>query len=389
MGVFSEEKPNMDWQKQAETMMSTWAEAQKKMWESWTELAQPNGAPNQFYPNMMEQWRWLAEQSMQAWAANSGPTIKGVAEQMAASQASMMRFLELSSKAWQVMAPKVEAGEDWQSVLREYSEQWFQQLVGGPTGFVSASKDINQLWRFYIEEWQKLSQPWFQSWGQTPWQFSQGLTGAGSQLAELSRLHWDAYERSFGRMTETPRLGFNRELMDKLINSFDTWVQFRKTSADYHILLARTSAQAFERVMQELVALSEKGEKIDSIRQLMNLWMDTIDQTFSKLYKTEEYLNVQRELSAAVMTYRLKEQEIVEVMLKMLNLPTRSELDDAYRSLYELRKEVKQLKKALKERNGTTPVEVKAEVKKPKAPAKQKPVLAADEPVLEAAGNEG
>lgn len=379
----------MDWQKQAETMMNTWVEAQKKMWGSWTDLMQTNATPNQFYPNMMDQWRWLTEQSMQAWTANSGPTIKGVAEQMAASQASMMRFLELSTKAWQVMAPKVEAGEDWQSVLREYSEQWFQQLVGGPTGFVNASTDINQLWRFYMEEWQKLGQPWAQSWGQTPWQFSQGLTGAGSELAELSRLHWDAYERSFGRMTETPRLGFNRELMDKLINSFDTWVQFRKSSADYHVLLARTSAKAFEQVMQELVSLSEKGEKIDSIRELMNLWMDTVDQTFSKLYKTEEYLNVQRDLSTAVMTYRMKEQEIVEVMMKMLNLPTRGELDDAYRSLYELRKEVKQLKKALKEQNGASPAEVKAEAKKPKASAKQKPAVEPAEPVLETVGNEG
>jgi hypothetical protein len=30
-------------------------------------------------------------------------------------------------------------------------------------------------------------------------------------------------------------------------------------------------------------------------------------------------------------------------------MPTRTELDDAYRSLYEVRKEVKALKKALKE----------------------------------------
>lgn len=379
----------MDWQKQAETMMSTWTEAQKKMWESWADLVQVNSTSNQFYPNMMDQWRWLAEQSMQAWVTNSGPTIKGVAEQWSASQTSMMRFLELSSKAWQVIAPKIEAGEDWQSVLRQYSDQWFQQLVGGPTGFMSANKDINQLWRFYIEEWQKLSTPWAQSLGQTPWQFVQSLTGPESELAELSRLHWDAYERSFGRMTETPRMGFSRELTDKLINSFDTWVQFRKSSADYHVLLARTSAQAFEQVMQELVAMSGRGEKIDSIRQLMNLWMDTIDQTFSKLYKTEEYLNVQRDLSSAVMTYRIKEQEIVEIMLKMVNLPTRGELDDAYRSLYELRKEVKQLKKALKERDGANPVEVKSEAKKPKASAKQKPAAEVAEPAPEAVGNEG
>jgi len=155
-------------------------------------------------------------------------------------------------------------------------------------------------------------------------------------------------------MTETPLMGSNRELSAKLINGFDTWVEFRKTSTEYHLILAKTSAQAFEEVMKELVALSERGEKVDSVRQLMNLWLDTIDHTFSKLYKSEEYLDVQRELSTAVMKYRLQEQEITEIVLKALNLPTRSELDDAYRSLYELRKEVKAIKKTLKEREGAT-----------------------------------
>lgn len=360
----------MDWTKQAEAMMQTWGEAQKKMWDSWFGLAQGMSDSSKF-PNMTDQWRWLAEQSMQNLTSSSGPTIKGVVEQMAASQTSMMRFLELSTKAWQMIAPKVQAGEDWQSVLSDFSNQWFKQLVGGPAGLATASKDLNEMWRFYMEEWQKLGQPWMQSWIQSPWNLSQMMTGAGSELAELSRLHWDAYERSFGRMTETPRMGSNREMMATLLNSFDTWVDFRKASADYHIILAKTSAQAFEEVMKELVAISERGEKIESVRELMNLWMDTIDQTFTKLYKTEEYLNVQRELSTAVMKYRMKEQEIVEIFMKTLNLPTRSELDDAYRSLYELRREVKALKKALKVKDGTAPVEV--EVKKVnKPPVKRK-----------------
>lgn len=364
----------MDWTKQAETMMKTWTEAQKKMWENWFEMSQ-NGASSTMFPNMLEQWQWLTQQSLQAWTSGSAPTVKGVMQQWAASQASAMRLLELTTKAWQAMAPKVEAGEDWQSVMSEYSNQWFQQLVGGPTGMVSASKDLNELWRFYTEEWQKLMQPWQQSWGQAPWQFNQAMLGASNQLGELSRLHWDAYERSFGRMTETPMMGFNRELMAKLMGGFDTWVEFRKASADYHVLLAKTTSHAFEQVMKELVAFSERGEKIDSVRQLMNLWMDTIDHTFSKLYKSEEYLNVQRELSSAVMKYRLKEQEITEIMLKMLNLPTRGELDDAYRSLYELRKEVKALKKAMKERDfnfgvrETAPV-VKKTANKPAAKGK-------------------
>ncbi len=47
--------------------------------------------------------------------------------------------------------------------------------------------------------------------------------------------------------------------------------------------------------------------------------------------------------------YRLYQQQLVEVFLKMYDLPTRSEGDEIHHSIYELRKEVKSLKKALAE----------------------------------------
>jgi class III poly(R)-hydroxyalkanoic acid synthase PhaE subunit len=380
----------MDWTKQAEVMMETWTEAQKKMWENWFEMAQ-NGSGSTMFPNMTDQWRILTEQSIQAWMSGSAPTAKKVMEQWAAGHSATMRFMELSTKAWQAMAPKVEAGENWQAILADYSNQWFKQLAGDPGGLAHAGEDLNSLWRLYMEQWQKLLQSWQKYWGQTPWQFSQAILGNGTQLDELNRLHWDVYERSFGRITETPLMGFNRELMAKIIHSFDTWVEFRQASTDYHILLAKTWIQAFEQVMTELVAFSENGKQIDSIRELMNLWMDTVDHTFSKLYKAEEYLEVQQKLVSAGMRYRLKEQEITEIILKTFNLPTRSELDDAYRSLYELRKEVKVLKKALKERGDTGQIKAAPAPKKaPRKPAAKTKAAAnqdaADEPVPDTAG---
>jgi class III poly(R)-hydroxyalkanoic acid synthase PhaE subunit len=371
-------------------MMETWTEAQKKMWENWFEMAQ-NGSGSTMFPNMTDQWRILTEQSIQAWMSGSAPTAKKVMEQWAAGHSATMRFMELSTKAWQAMAPKVEAGENWQAILADYSNQWFKQLAGDPGGLAHAGEDLNSLWRLYMEQWQKLLQSWQKNWVQTPWQFSQAILGNGTQLDELNRLHWDVYERSFGRITETPLMGFNRELMAKIIHSFDTWVEFRQASTDYHILLAKTWIQAFEQVMTELVAFSENGKQIDSIRELMNLWMDTVDHTFSKLYKAEEYLEVQQKLVSAGMRYRLKEQEITEIILKTFNLPTRSELDDAYRSLYELRKEVKVLKKALKERGDTGQIKAAPAPKKaPRKPAAKTKAAAnqdaADEPVPDTAG---
>jgi polyhydroxyalkanoate synthesis regulator phasin len=47
--------------------------------------------------------------------------------------------------------------------------------------------------------------------------------------------------------------------------------------------------------------------------------------------------------------YRLYQQQLMEVFLKRYDLPTRSQVDEIHRSIYELHKEIKSLKKALEQ----------------------------------------
>ena len=343
----------MDWTKQAETMMQTWTEAQKQVWGNWYGLmssaATANGeSPFAFYPNMMKQWQETTMQAFSSWTAGSDPMAQNAARQLVASQEAMMRFMQSITQAWQAIAPKVEAGEDWQSVLKDYSSQYFQTVFGAPTGIMASGKDMNELWQFYMQEWQKMSQPWMQSWMQSPTNLSHIMMGGSSELAQLSKFHWDVYERTFGGITEVPGMGYNRELNAKLLRGFDAWVDTQKVSAEYHTMLTKTFSNAFETFMGKLVTMSEKGEVIDSIQDLTNLWFDTIDDTFTHLYVSEDYLDLQNRLSGATMINKMAQQEVLEVFQEMLDMPTRSELDDAYRSLNDLRKEVKALKRALK-----------------------------------------
>ncbi len=372
----------MDWSKQAETMVQTWTEAQKTMWEGWYDMLQgasnSGGTPFSLYPGMMKQWQQMATQGLDSWMKGADPTAKNTARQLMASQETMMRFLQSVTQGWQAIAPKVAAGEDWRSALNEYSSQWIQGMFGAPTGLMSVGKDLTDLWQFYLQEWQKLSQPWLQSWLQSPGHLGHLMMGGSSEMAQLSKFHWDVYERTFGGMTEVPGLGYNREMNAKLLRGFDAWVDLQQASAEYHTFLSKTISEAFERFMGQLVSLSEKGEKIDSIQDLMNLWFETVDQTFTHMYVSEDYLRIQKDMAGAAMMNKIRQQEIFEVVLEMLDLPTRSELDDAYRSLNDLRKEVRVLKKMVKEQgSAAAPAKKPAPQKASKAAAARKKSAAA------------
>jgi len=166
---------------------------------------------------------------------------------------------------------------------------------------------------------------------------------------ELQKLYWDAYESTFGRMLESPTLGHTREMNEDILKGFDAWLDYRRGSFEYQVVLGETWVHAFEEFMRQMVALAEKGETVPSVKKLLFLWIEVVDQVFADVFRSDEYIRIQGCLVNTATAYRLREREIVDAFLKASHVASRSELDEAYRRIYELRKDVKELKRAWKD----------------------------------------
>jgi len=222
---------------------------------------------------------------------------------------------------------------------------------------VTSSQDQDQvgLWQLYLEGLQKLGQ-----WVGLPWLPTNGSTTvvdardsadlpAYSPVSELFNLYWNTYEKSFGSFQHTPSLGYTREFNSKLLQGWDTGINFYQASFDYQIVLVSVWLRAFEELISKLTASETKGETVQNWRQFLQLWSATFDQVFTETFLSENALRTRRQFLHAAMNYRLHQKQLLEVFLKMNDLPVRSEVDEIHRSIYEMRKEIKSLKKALAE----------------------------------------
>ena len=369
----------MNWTEQAETMMKTWTDAQKKAWESWYELAQNAPAAKALPMEAMNPFV-LLQKGIAAWTAESDSAGKDVAGQIFNSQRSMMRTLDLLTKSWQIVAPNVEAGKEWQGDLSKFTNQWIQQLMGAPAQMAESTSDINELWRSFMGEWGPLLKPWMASMNQMMHgHMGEGLLGGSSGLNKLLSLEADGLSRlfdleanrdlAFDRLAEIPSVGYSREQNAKILRMFDAFVDLRKVNIKYRTVLAQALEQAVERTMAELAKLANEGKQINSVRELTRLWLNQADQVFTEMYASTDYVDLQHEMSATGMRFRIEQRDVVEMFLNTLGMPTRSELDDAYRSLYEVRKEVKALKKMLAENQAQKPPARKKAATKTEAPA--------------------
>ncbi|HEY9893043.1 MAG TPA: poly(R)-hydroxyalkanoic acid synthase subunit PhaE [Candidatus Sericytochromatia bacterium] len=211
---------------------------------------------------------------------------------------------------------------------------------------VNASQNQAELWEIYVKGLQKLAQLWAESLQQSRESGSGVVDAYAGALIELNNLYWNIYEKTFGSVVQSPNLGYAREFNNKLLKGFDAWINFSKANFDYQIVLLDVWLKASEEMMRELASTEEKGEMVQNWQQLLQVWSSVFDRVFAQTFRAENGLEVQGNFLNSALTYRLYQQQLIEVFLKMYGLPTRSEVDEIHRSIYELRKEIKSLKKA-------------------------------------------
>jgi class III poly(R)-hydroxyalkanoic acid synthase PhaE subunit len=345
----------MDWTAYAESLSESWIEAQTNLWESWAKMmgSVPAGGKSTASADLLEPWKKPSQQSMEAWIASAAPISKSVAEQFFAVQETALRFLEFSARTWEAVGPKIETGEDWQAAFQESLEQFRKNWVQFPTIAADTTQDLNAQWEIYLKQWQQFGQPWEAVLQQAPEYFGRMIAGDSSALTGLSNLYRDAYQQSLARLVGSPNLGISREFNEKLQLGFDAWVSWQLATMEYQGVLSDIWDQAFDGFKETLLSMAEKGEKVETLRDFVLLWTRGAEKVFTEAFRTETYVLAQGKMLNAGMAYRIRERKIIEEYLKLYDLPTRSELDETHRRIYELRKEVKALKKQLAEVSGS------------------------------------
>lgn len=124
-------------------------------------------------------------------------------------------------------------------------------------------------------------------------------------------------------------------------------VQFNIKNAEMQYMVYEQGQKVMEELAQSLTKKVQEGVEITSMMDLYKEWMSISDKTFVKLFESEAYSEVMAEVSS--MQMRLKKDMELQMEGALANVPvaTRSELDELYKTIYDLKKQVRQLEKMM------------------------------------------
>lgn len=136
--------------------------------------------------------------------------------------------------------------------------------------------------------------------------------------------------------------------------SITEWQDIADRTAVYNIknaqlqyMMYAQGAKVMDALAESVMHKMEQGEEVKSMMALYQEWLNLSDKTFVALFESDEYSQLMAEVSALQLKLRKDMEAQMEKAMAGIPVATRSELDELYKTIYELKKEVRQLSRML------------------------------------------
>jgi hypothetical protein len=219
---------------------------------------------------------------------------------------------------------------------------------------------MNQLQRQtaqYTDIYQQYGKPWSDTWtNASKSQFNNFMQGNFTQndlqpeaLIMQMQAAYAMFENTTGKVFSTPAVGKDREKMELLSKCAKAMSNFATNNIKYQQMMQATGQEAMQAVIKTLAEKVEAGEKFEKFDEFFSLWIDINEKTFNKLFQSKAFSQKRNAMTEAGFIARKLYNEIVENQLADLPIARRSEMDEVYKLVYDLRKQVKSMESQIQE----------------------------------------
>ncbi len=194
------------------------------------------------------------------------------------------------------------------------------------------------------------------------------MTNLGGQAQAFAGMN-DAYNNWNNMMTEAAGPFAKMVTPNDQTKAIQEWSEISKRVTQYNIknaelqyMVYNQGTKVMDKLAENIAAKIENGTEVSSMLGLYQEWLNISDKVYISLFESSAYSELMAEVAAMKLRITKDVELQSEKMLKDIPVATRSEMDEVYKTIYDLKKKVKQLEKML-ELDGEIKPEVSAEEK--------------------------
>jgi hypothetical protein len=122
---------------------------------------------------------------------------------------------------------------------------------------------------------------------------------------------------------------------------------YNMKNAELQYMIYNQGTKVMDKLAENVAKKMQDGTEVSSMMSLYQEWLNISDKVFVSLFESVEYSELMAEVGAMQMKLRKDIELQTEKMLKDVPVATRSEMDEAYKAIYDLKKEVRELGRKL------------------------------------------
>ena len=137
----------------------------------------------------------------------------------------------------------------------------------------------------------------------------------------------------------------SKKISTELIEINEKLFEFNQYMTDYYKQLSTTWGIAQKKVNLKVPEIPQDVEQIESVKRI---WIDIFDNDFTELFDSEKFGNNYGNLVSKELELTKHWNNITNVILQSVNLPSKEEIDEVYKEIHALKKRVSKVELELK-----------------------------------------
>ena len=145
-------------------------------------------------------------------------------------------------------------------------------------------------------------------------------------------------------------MGLNREANEDYMKAMNQWNKAMISMGELMAVITKTAQESFQQIAEKVQADLAEGKSITTFRDFYTVWYSVTEAAYEKLLATDEFAIVFDDFSDRYAQFMIAQNKVYERMLAFLPIPTNTDMKSLYKTVYDLRKDVRDLKRALAEK---------------------------------------
>jgi class III poly(R)-hydroxyalkanoic acid synthase PhaE subunit len=341
-----------DWLKTQQKMFTGFMEDAKRTQQLFLGLGTPGISGDAAgFQRMYSSWTSAVLGTLAEAGSTNMQAVKDGLSKVLGSSNAYLKLYEVWLPVFKAMQEKSLTGASYQAFVDPAK---YKELIDSLFGFDAEAVKLMldqsaQVMALYSGSAQRFTKPWADAARESMTTFPQFVEGHPESFMKMYHSMFNAFDSTLGRIFHVPPVGKDREKIELLLRSFDDLSVYAVKNTEYQHMMYVTGLTAMQKVVATLAEKMKSGEEIKEFGEFFDLWIDVSEQTYFALFQTEDFGRLQGELLDSSLNVRKHFFKLMEMHLYDLPIALRSEMDDLYKTIYDLKKKVRKLETQLRE----------------------------------------